>query len=148
MREDDARRAGEVASDRAHARAARAQRSPGRDAAGVPRLGRGLVGGHEPDQLREVARVEETLWVEVAVTEAHAEVEATGLVFRSRAAGDADDLAADDTLSGAGGDAGEEGIGGAELARVGDDHVQRAGDRAGERHLPVARGAHRRSRWR
>jgi hypothetical protein len=113
---------------------------------GVPRLGRRLVSGDEPDQLREIADAEESLRVEVAVAEADAEVEPAGLVLGAGAAGGADDLTARDAVPRPHTDGFEEGVGRAEIAVVGDDDVQGAGDRAGERDHAVAGRPHGRAR--
>ena len=140
-----AERAGEIAGDRCDARPSRGER-PGDHSPGVPRLGRHLVGRDEPDQLREIAHAEQALRVEIAVAEADAEVEPAGLVLGAGAAGGADDLAARDAIAGAHADAGEERVRRAEIAVVGDDDVQGAGDRAGERDHAVAGRPHGRPR--
>ncbi len=140
-----AERTGEIAGDRCDTRSTRGER-PGDHAPGVPWLGRHVVGRDEPDQLGEIAHTEEALRIEVAVAEADAEMEAAGLVLGAGAAGAADDLAARDAFAGAHADAGEERVRRAEVAVVGDDDVQGAGDRAGERDHAVAGRAHRRAR--
>jgi hypothetical protein len=91
------------------------------------------------DELREVGRPEQHHRVDVAVTDAQAEVQDAAVVVGADAAGGADDLAASDGLSRVNRDGGEERVRRAQAAGVRHGHVQRARDRAGEAHGAVVR---------
>src|SRR5262249_12709984 len=119
-----AERPRQVAGDGSNAGAPRSQRSGRVRAAGIPGLGRQLVDGYEPDELREVADLEELPGIDVTVAEADAEVEPARVVLRPAAPGGADDLAARDAIAFVHRDDGEEGVGRTETAVVGDDDVQ------------------------
>src|SRR5262249_34434528 len=95
------------------------------------------------------AELEELPGIEVPIAEADPEVEPALLVQRPRAPGGAHDLASREAVALADRDAGQEGVRGPEsgqgsagpAAVVGDDDVERARHRPGERDDPVCRGA-------